>query len=307
MLEVRPPVAAALAEGRPVVALESAFLTHGLPAPHNLEAARRMLDETRRCGALPAMIAVADGRLVVGLDDGEVESLAAAEEVAKVSRRDLGPILAAGRRGATTVAATLTAAAAAGIRVLATGGIGGVHRDARDVSADLPQISRTRTAVVCSGAKAVLDLRRTLETLETLGVPVVGYGTDELPAFYARRSGLPLSHRVDNAAAAAAAIAAHWRVEPGGLVLAVPPPEESALTREELGRLVDGALAEAEESGVSGAAATPFLLARVAASSSGRSVAVNVALLANNAAVAGRVARALVEARAAGTFPGPAR
>ena len=299
MLEVRPEVAAALAEGRPVVALESAFLTHGLPAPRDLEAAHAMLAAARATGAVPAMIAVARGRLVVGLPADEMEALARVEEAAKISRRDLGPTLAAGGYGGTTVSATLTAAALAGISVLATGGIGGVHRgdpSSADISADLPQIARTPVAVVCSGAKAVLDLPRTLELLETLGVPVLGYGTDELPAFYSRRSGLALDHRVDDPATTAAVLRAHWRVEPGGVVVAVPPPAESELAAGLVEPLIDDALREARAAGVAGPAATPFLLARLAEASGGRAVETNVALLAHNAAVAAAIAAALSRA-----------
>ena len=299
MLEVRPEVAAALVDGRPVVALESAFLSHGLPAPHHLEAARAMRAACRAAGAIPAMVAVAGGRLVVGLSAEEMEPLARSGMAAKVSRRDLGPVLAGGGIGGTTVSATLTAAAAAGIRVLATGGIGGVHRGGPqpgDVSADLPQIGRTAMAVVCSGAKAILDLPRTCERLETLGVPVIGFATAELPAFYSRHSGLPLAHRVDDAAAAARAITAHWRVESTGVVVAVPPPAASAMDAETMRSLIDDGLAEARAAGVTGPATTPFLLQRIAAASGGRAVAANLALLANNAAVAAAIAVALAAA-----------
>jgi pseudouridine-5'-phosphate glycosidase len=296
MLEVRPEVARALSEGRPVVALESAFLTHGLPAPRDLEVASSMIDAVRAEGAVPAMVAVADGRLVVGLELEGVVTLARARRVAKVSRRDLGPVLATGGYGGTTVSATLTAAARAGISILATGGIGGVHRDSvasADISADLPQIARTAVAVVCSGAKAVLDLPRTLEFLETLGVPVLGYRTDEMPAFYSRHSGLALDHRVDDAAATAAVLTAHWRVEPGGVVVAVPPPAESELESRLVTPLIDEALRQARDSGITGAAATPFLLARLAEATAGRTVETNADLLAHNAAVAARIATAL--------------
>ncbi len=296
MLEVRPEVAAALAEGRPVVALESAFLTHGLPAPHDLDVANAMVAETRAEGAVPAMVAVVEGRLVVGLEADRIEVLARAARVAKVSRRDLGPVLASGGNGGTTVSATLTAAAMAGISILATGGIGGVHRGSEataDISADLPQIARTAVAVVCSGAKAVLDLPRTLELLETLGVPVLGFRTDELPAFYSRRSGLALAHRVNDAATAAAVLTAHWRVEPGGVVVAVPPPVESELAAGLVEPLIEDALRKARAAGVTGPAATPFLLARLAEATGGRTVETNIALLAHNAGVAARIAAAL--------------
>lgn len=310
MLEVRPEVTAALADGRPVIALESALVTHGLPAPHNLEAALAMRAAATAGGAVAAMVAVVGGRLVVGLSEDEIARLAAAGDAVKVSRRDLGPVLARGGDGGTTVAATLVAAAEARIRVLATGGIGGVHRGAGgDVSADLPEIARSRVAVVCSGAKAILDLGRTLEALETLGVPVVGYGTAELPAFVARTSGLGLAHRVEGPAAAAAVLAAHWRVAAGGLVLAVPPPEPDALDRAEVESWITDALAEARAEGVAGAEETPYLLARMAALSGGRAVAANLALLAHNAEVAAAIAGALSEITGApaGTFPAPAR
>ena len=296
MLEVRPEVAAALAAGEPVVALESAFLTHGLPAPRGLEAAQAMREAVLEGGALPAMVAVDGGRLTIGLAVDEMEALARRGRVAKISRRDLGPALAAGVAGGTTVSATLTAAAAAGVEVLATGGIGGVHRgepEAADVSADLYQIGRKAVAVVCSGAKAVLDLPRTLELLETLGVPVLGFGTDELPAFYSRHSGLRLEHRVDGAAAAAAAVASHWSVERGGVVVAVPPPAASALEAAFIEPLIDEALRKAQSAGIEGPATTPFLLERVAAASGGRAVDANVDLLANNAAVGAALAGAL--------------
>lgn len=293
MLEVRPEVATALAEGRPVVALESAFLTHGLPAPRDLDVAHSMLTETRAAGAVPAMAAVVGGRLVVGLEPPEIEALARDDRVAKVSRRDLGPVLTAGGRGGTTVSATLSAAGQSGIAVLATGGIGGVHHGSTasaDVSADLPQIARTATAVVCSGAKAVLDLPRTLEALETLGVPVLGYGTDELPAFYSRRSGLALAHAVGDAATAAGVLTAHWRVERSGIVIAVPPPAESELAAAEIEPLIEQTLAEARAAGIGGPAVTPFLLAKLAEATGGRTVEANAALLANNAGVAARIA-----------------
>ncbi len=297
MLEIRPEVQAALSAGRPVVALESAFLSHGLPAPVAVETGLAMVAAVRAAGSVPAMIGVLEGRLVVGLDASEIETLAAGEGVAKVSRWDLGPALAARTPGGTTVSATLTAAAAAGIRLLATGGIGGVHRGAAadlDISADLAQIARAPVAVVCSGAKAVLDLGRTLQLLEALGVPVLGYRTDELPAFYWRRSGLSLRHRVNSPAAAAAAVAAHWSLERTGVVVAVPPPAAAALERRELEPLIADALRQAAARAVTGAAATPFLLDRLAAASGGRTVETNVALLLHNARVAAGVAVALV-------------
>jgi pseudouridine-5'-phosphate glycosidase len=296
MLEVRPEVAAALADGLPVVALESAFLTHGLPAPRHLEVARSMLSAVRAEGAVPAMVAVDEGRLIVGLEPERMTALATSRRVAKVSRRDLGPVLADGRPGGTTVSATLTAVGLAGIPIMATGGIGGAHRGVpagEDISADLPQIARTRAAVVCSGAKAVLDLPRTLELLETLGVPVLGYGTDELPAFYSARGELPLAHRVDDPAAAAGVLSAHWRVESTGVVIAVPPPAECDLAVDQVQPVIEEALRAAHATGIRGAATTPFLLARLAEATGGQTVETNAALLAHNASVAARIASAL--------------
>lgn len=302
LLDIRPEVAAALAEGRPVVALETTVLAHGLPPPHNLETARAMERAVRAAGAVPATLGLIGGRVRVGLDGAELARFADPDEpAAKVSHRDLGPVLAAGGLGATTVAATLACAARAGIRLLATGGIGGVHRsgpaggaDRLDVSADLTELARAPVAVVCAGAKAVLDLPRTLEVLETQGVPVLGYGCDDFPAFYARRSGLRLEARVDTPMAAAAALRAHWRLGlPGGLVIAVPPPAATALDVEELEPWIGQALAEAAAQGVAGQAVTPFLLARLAALSAGRTLAANLALLAHNARIGGEIAAAL--------------
>ncbi len=302
LLDIRPEVAAALGEGRPVVALETTVLAHGLPPPHNLETARAMERAVRAAGAVPATLGLIGGRVRVGLDAAELARFADPDErPAKVSHRDLGPVLAASGLGATTVAATLACAARAGIRLLATGGIGGVHRsgpaggaDRLDVSADLTELARAPVAVVCAGAKAVLDLPRTLEVLETQGVPVLGYGCDEFPAFYARRSGLRLEARVDTPMAAAAALRAHWRLGlPGGLVIAVPPPAASALDVEELEPWIGQALAEAAAQGVAGQAVTPFLLARLAALSAGRTLAANTALLVHNARIGGEIAVAL--------------
>jgi len=294
-LQIRPEVRAALEAGEPIVALESTVIAHGLPHPRGLETAAAMERTVREEGAVPATIAILAGRLVVGLEPGELETLTTGE-VSKVSCRDVAAVIAAAETGATTVAATAWTAARAGIRMLATGGIGGVHRGGEtslDVSADLTELGRSRVAVVCSGAKAILDLRRTLETLETLGVPVIGYGTAELPAFYARDSGLPLAHRVDSAEEAARLLHAQWDLGmPGGVVVAVPPPVAAALAREEVEALMAEALADAEEGGIAGPDLTPYLLAHLARASGGRTLEANVALLLENAGVAARIARA---------------
>ncbi|MDX1503458.1 MAG: pseudouridine-5'-phosphate glycosidase [Thermoanaerobaculia bacterium] len=297
-MDVRPRVRERLERGEPVVALESTVIAHGLPRPLNLETALRLEETVRGAGAEPATVGLLDGRLVVGLSRGEIERLATSEGAAKVSRRDLAAVVASGAPGATTVAATVYAAGRAGIRCMATGGIGGVHRGGEttlDVSADLTELARTPVAVVCAGAKSVLDLERTLEVLETLGVPVVGFGTDELPAFYAAGSGLPLPHRVDDAEAAARLLAAQWLdlEMPGGVVFAVPPPAEKALGREEVEKMVARAAGEAERAGVRGRDLTPYLLRKMADDGGGRVVAVNVALLERNARVAAEIAGVL--------------
>lgn len=293
-LDIRPRAAAALAERRPVVALESTLITHGLPAPDNLETALELEAAVRAAGAEPATIGILDGGLIVGLTEKELRRLAESEGAAKVSRRDLAAALAAGGPGGTTVAATLWTAAAAGIRVLATGGVGGVHRGGEatlDVSADLYELARTRGAVVCSGAKAILDLGRTLELLESFGVPVIGFATDTLPAFYSASSPHAVSRRVDDEGELARLLAAHWGLGVAGSVLvANPPPRRLALAGDEVERWIETAHAEAVTAGVAGAALTPFLLARLAELSGGRTVAVNRALLAANAALAGRIA-----------------
>jgi pseudouridylate synthase len=297
-LDVRPEVTDALALGRAVVALETTVIAHGLPYPGNLEAARRMDAAVRAAGAIPATIGLIDGRVRVGLSAAEVERFAHAREslpgAAKVSRRDLGPVLAAGGLGATTVAGTMVCAARAGIRVFATGGIGGVHRggaDSLDLSADLMELARTPVAVVCAGAKSILDLPRTLEVLETNGVPVVGYGTDELPAFYARRSGLRLEARVDDPMEAARLLRAHWGLGlSSGIVIANPPPADAAFDPDQAEAWIDRALAEADEQGIAGKDVTPFVLDRLGALSGGKTGAANLALLEANARLAGEIA-----------------
>jgi pseudouridine-5'-phosphate glycosidase len=293
-------VAAATAEGRPLVALESTIVTHGLPRPLNRDTARRVEAAVRAEGAVPATIAVIEGRLHVGLDDAQLDALAEAEGVAKLSRADLAVCLATGGTGSTTVAATMIAARLAGIAVFATGGIGGVHRggqDSLDVSADLDELAKTAVTVVCAGAKAILDLPRTLEALETRGVPVIGYGTDTLPAFWSRDSGLPAPLRLDTPEAIARAhlTRAALGLE-GGQLVCNPVPQPDEIPHAEIAPVIDRALAEAEAAGIKGKAVTPFLLARVMEHSQGRSLAANVALIENNARLAARVAVAL-EAR----------
>ncbi len=290
-------VRAALAAGRPVVALESTVIAHGLPFPQNLELARAMEEEVRAAGAVPATVGVVRGVPTVGMDDAAIMRFARADGVLKVSRRDLGYAVAAGRDGATTVAATMALAALAGVPVFATGGIGGVHRGAReswDISGDLTELARTPVLVVCAGAKAILDLPATLEHLETAGVPVLGLATDEFPAFYSVSSGLPVAARVETPAEAAAVWRAHRALGGGGgLLLAVPPPAEAALPPAQIEPVVQRALAQAAAAGVRGQAVTPFLLAAVARETHGESLRANMALLRQNARVAAAVAAAL--------------
>lgn len=295
MIRISDEVRGALAAGRPVVALESTVLAHGLPRPRNLELGRAMEDDVRAGGAVPATIGVVAGEPVVGLDAAQVERMAMADGVLKLSTRDLAVPVARGRDGATTVAATMWMAHRAGIEVFATGGIGGVHRgEDRDVSADLTELGRTPTVVVCAGAKSVLDLAATREALETAGVLVAGWGTDELPAFYSPRSGIPVDVRVESAEEAAALWRAHRGLGlPGALLVCVPPPAAHALPGDEVERAIAAAVEDAERQGVRGKEVTPFLLRAVAEATGGRSLEANVALLRNNARVAASIAAAL--------------
>ena len=294
-LDIHPAVAQALAMGRPVVALESTIISHGMPYPQNVATARQVEAEVRAAGAVPATIAIIDGRLKAGLTDEQIEQLGqGGRSIAKVSRRDLPFIVAARRSGATTVAATMIVAAQAGISVFATGGIGGVHRGAAqtfDVSADLQELARTSVAVVCAGAKSILDLRLTLEYLETHGVPVVGYRTDVLPAFYTRDSEFKVDCQLDSAAEIARAMHAKWRLGlAGGLVVANPIPAAFAMPRERIDAAIAQALHEAQAQGVTGKDSTPFLLARVTELTGGDSLAANIQLVLNNARLAAAVA-----------------
>jgi pseudouridine-5'-phosphate glycosidase len=296
-LDVRPEVAQALRAGQPVVALESTLIAHGLPWPVNLETARAAEAMIRSEGAIPATIAVWRGVPTVGLTDTELEELARRKDILKAGRRDLCLAVAQQRTAATTVAATMFLAHRAGIRIFATGGIGGAHRGTDrdwDISADLLELAHTPVAVVCAGAKSILDLPRTLEILETHSVPVIGYRTDEFPAFFVLRSGEPVSCRADSPEEAAALLAAHWNLDGAGLVLAQPLPEEAALHADELGAAITEAEKSATESGMRGKALTPYLLARLAELTQGKTLEANRALIVASARLAAQVARASV-------------
>ena len=288
----------ALEEGRGVVALESSLIAQGLPVPHNLETALAAESAVREAGAVPATVAMEDGRIVVGADGPLLERLAdPGRDIAKAASRDLGPLLAARSLASTTVSATMRAAHVAGIAILATGGIGGVHRGAGtsfDVSSDIDELAATPVAVVCSGAKSILDLPATLELLETRRVPVVGYRTDELPAFYSTTSGLALAHRVDDPSAAAEAIAAHRSIPgAGGILVVQPPPAGLASDAAEVEAWIAEATTDAERRGIRGGAVTPHLLGYLAGASGGRTLAVNIGLIVANARTAGSIASVL--------------
>ena len=296
-LDLSPEIAEALARRAGVVALESTIITHGMPYPANVETARAVEDVVRRGGAVPATIVVLGGRIRVGLDADTLQRLGRATGVLKLSRADLPFAVATGRDGSTTVAATMICARLAGIDVFATGGIGGVHRGVEttlDISADLDELGRTAVTVVCAGAKALLDLPRTLEYLETRGVPVVGYRTDRFPAFWSRDSGLPAPLRLDTPDEIAALVASKTLLGLGGGVLvANPVPEADEIPAGEMGHLIDRAVADAGAKGVSGKGVTPFILSRMLELTEGRSLATNVALIRNNAALAAEIAVAL--------------
>lgn len=278
----------------PQVALESTVIAHGLPSPHNLETARACESAVRESGALPATIGVIAGEPIIGLSETQVQEIANRADVAKVNLANLGAVMAQKRWGATTVASSLYFAKQAGIRVFATGGIGGVHRgaaDSFDISADLTALARFPVITVCAGAKAILDLPKTMEVLETLGVPVVGYQTDELPAFYSRSSGWKLDLRADSPEEIAAIAAEHWRLGFTTSILVVAPvPAEDEVPAEELRDEIEAALIAAAEQHITGKAVTPFLLSRIAAKTEGRALRANIALLKNNARIAGQIA-----------------
>lgn len=292
-----PEVAQARADNRPIVALESTIITHGMPWPQNRDTALVVQQDVRDAGAVPATIAVMDGHLHIGLDDAALDRLAQAPDVAKLSRADLAACIASGGTGATTVAATMIAAHYARIAVFATGGIGGVHRGAEqsfDISADLQELGRTPVAVVAAGAKAILDLPKTLEVLETLGVPVIAVGQDDLPAFWSRASGLRAPLRLDSAADIARAIRTRTALGlDGGHLIANPVPEPDEIPQADLAPVIAAALRDADTQGVSGKAVTPFLLQRVFEATEGRSLATNIALVRNNARLAAAIAQAL--------------
>jgi pseudouridylate synthase len=298
LIDLSAEVAQALADGAAVVALESTIISHGMPYPDNLSTAREVEQIVREHGAVPATIALVDGRFRVGLDDAALDRLAKPGDVVKASRRDLAALVAAGATAGTTVAATMYIAALSGVAVFATGGIGGVHRGADvsfDVSADLIELGGTPVTVVCAGAKSILDLPKTLEVLETHGVPVVGVGTDEFPAFFTRSSGLPVAHRVDSAAELARLVAAQRQLGlPGGVLVAVPIPAAAAMPAAEISEIIERALRDAEAEAISGKDLTPYLLARINELTGGRSLAANVALIKNNAGFAADLAVALV-------------
>lgn len=290
-----PAVAHAIIHRHPLVALESTVIAHGLPYPHNVEVARAMELLVQHHGAVPATIGVVAGSATVGLDDATLERFAQASDVRKLARRDIPLAIADGAYGATTVSATMALAHATGIEVFATGGIGGVHRDARtsfDISADLTELAKTPVIVVCAGAKSILDLPATLEYLETMGVPVYGYGTHEFPAFYSAHSGLRVAQAHD-AQTVARAWRAHRALHGGGMIVAVPPPHEHALPAADIEKAIQRALKRAADANITGPAVTPFLLSAVAAETHGESMRTNIALLEHNAKVAAAIAVAL--------------
>ncbi len=293
-LTVHPEVESALQERRAVVALESTVISHGLPFPDNLETAQNMEAAVRSAGAIPATIGLLDGNIIVGLTPAQIERFATEKGIVKVSRRDFGPVVSQKLSGATTVAATMIVCAAAGIRLFATGGIGGVHRGAThtfDISADLTELSQSPVAVVCAGPKAILDIGLTLEVLETLGVPVIGYKSTALPAFYSRDSGFTLEYSYNSAHEIAHVLATHWRLGmKSGILITNPPPAEVALDRAFVEAIISDALRAAGTQQIRGKAVTPFLLSYLGEATQGKTLAVNKALLLNNATAAAQIA-----------------
>ncbi|MCM3757885.1 pseudouridine-5'-phosphate glycosidase [Sporosarcina aquimarina] len=287
----------AKAAGQPIVALESTIISHGMPYPQNVETARAVEQIIRDNGAVPATIALIDGQIKIGLSYDELEMFGKSDNVAKVSRRDIGYLLATKQLGATTVAATMICADLAEIRMFVTGGIGGVHRGAEttmDISADLEELAKTDVAVVCAGAKSILDIGLSMEYLETKGVPVIGYETDELPAFYTRKSGFPVNFRADNPEVVAETLAVKWHLGlAGGAVIANPIPEADELDPEMINGIIDQALAEAKEKGIKGKDVTPFMLGKVKDLTDGKSLVANIALVKHNAVVGAKIAVAL--------------
>ncbi len=302
-LAFSPEVANARAEGRPIVALESTIITHGMPYPQNLEMVLQVEDDIRAAGAVPATIAIMTGQIHIGLAPDRLRYLAQTRDALKLSRADLAVALASGQTGATTVAATMSCAALAGIEVFATGGIGGVHRGAElsfDISADLQELAQTRVTVVAAGAKAILDLHKTMEVLETLGVPVIAFGQDMLPAFWSRESALAAPLRLDSADEIAATHVMRARLGlPGGQLIANPIPVADEIPSATLTPLIDQAIAEARAQGIAAKSVTPFLLRRIFELTDGASLKANIALVRNNARLAAKIAQAVTRARLA--------
>lgn len=293
-LEYSSEVLKAKKNNKAIVALESTIISHGMPYPQNVETAKEVEDIIRKNGAVPATIAIIDGKIKIGLSDDEIEFLAKSDDIEKASRRDLPYLIANKKNGATTVAATMICAELAGIEVFVTGGIGGVHREAErtmDISADLQELAQTSVAVVCAGAKSILDIGLTLEYLETFGVPVVGYGTETLPAFYTRTSEFNVNFTVDEPQLAADMIRTKWELGlKGGVVIANPIPENDAMEESYITNIIETALNEAKENGISGKNVTPFLLSKVKELTEGTSLTANIALVKNNAEVGSRIA-----------------
>ncbi|MEG1311368.1 MAG: pseudouridine-5'-phosphate glycosidase [Romboutsia sp.] len=298
-LQVHPEVKKAIAGGNPVVALESTIISHGMPYPKNIEMAKNVSKIIRENGAIPATIAIIDGILKVGLTEEEIEFLGTNKNVVKASRRDLPFIISKKLTGATTVATTMILADLAGVRVFATGGIGGVHRGAQetfDISADLLELANTDVAVICAGAKSILDIGLTLEYLETNGVPVIGFGTDELPAFYTRKSGFGVDYRVDSSIEVATALKAKWDLNlKGGMVIGNPIPKEFEMDYDTITNAIETSLKEADENNITGKKVTPFLLDKVKTITAGKSLDSNIELVYNNAKVAAQIAKDLAE------------
>ena len=298
-LNVHPEVKKALAEGLPVVALESTIISHGMPYPKNIEMAKTVSKIIRENGAIPATIAIIDGVLKVGLTTEEIEFLGTSKDVVKASRRDLPFIISKKLNGATTVATTMILANLAGVKVFATGGIGGVHRGAQetfDISADLQELANTNVAVICAGAKSILDIGLTLEYLDTNGVPVVGFETEEFPAFYTRKSGFGVDYKVESSLEVASALKAKWDLNlKGGMVIGNPIPKEFEMDYDTINNAIESALKEAEEKNISGKKVTPFLLDRVKTITDGKSLDANIELVYNNAKVAAQIAKDLSE------------
>ena len=298
-LDIKPEVKEALAAGRPVVAMESTILSHGMPWPDNLAFASKVEETVRAEGAVPATMALIGGKIKVGLSEADLETMCRAENVGKVSRRDFATYLATGRTGATTVASTMMCAAFAGIRVFSTGGIGGVHRGGEvtmDISADLQELAHTPVCVVCAGAKQILDIGRTLEYLETMGVPVIGNGTEDFPAFYCRKSGYKVDYAAKDESDIARVIKTSYDLGlAGGMLVGNPCPEEYAQDFDKMESVIQRALADAEKAGVRGKATTPFLLAKIVELTGGESLATNIQLALNNAKCAAKIAKAFAE------------